>query len=73
MCLRESESVVRLADVVRAHRHKAAMTQQELAAKAGLSLATLRDLEQGRHARPRAGSLAALAEALELIRAKPLS
>lgn len=63
---RESESVARLADVVRAHRHKAGMTQQELAAKAGLSLAALRDLEQGRHARPRPGSLAALAQALDL-------
>ncbi|MGD0557052.1 MAG: BTAD domain-containing putative transcriptional regulator [Streptosporangiaceae bacterium] len=66
MYRRESESGAGLADVVRAHRHRAGMTQQELSTRAGLSLAALRDLEQGRHARPRPGSLAALAEALNL-------
>jgi len=55
-----------LADTVRAHRHRAGLTQQELAAKAGLSLAALRDLEQGRRSRPAPGSLRALAEALSL-------
>lgn len=63
---RESRSVARLADLVRAHRHTAGMTQQELAARAGVSLAALRDLEQGRRVRPRTGSLVALAEALGL-------
>ena len=42
------------------------MTQRELAAKAGLSVATLRDFEQSRRHRPRANSLAALAGALGL-------
>lgn len=62
----EGQSPGRLADLIRAHRHRAGLTQQELAAKAGLSLAALRDLEQGRRSRPRRGSLAALADALGL-------
>jgi DNA-binding SARP family transcriptional activator/DNA-binding XRE family transcriptional regulator len=63
---RNRESASRMADVVRAHRHQAGLTQQELATRAGLSLAALRDLEQGRRSRPRPGSLTALAEALRL-------
>ena len=59
-------SAVRLADVVRDHRRRVGLTQQELAAKAGLSLAALRDLEQGRRSRPRSASLAGLAKALGL-------
>lgn len=55
-----------LANLVRAHRHRAGLTQQELAAKAGISLPALRDLEQGRRSCPRPRSLAALAEALDL-------
>lgn len=51
--------------MIRAHRIKAGLTQQQLAAKAGLSLATLRDLEQGRRSRPRPRSLAALGQALD--------
>ena len=62
----DRESASRLADVVRVHRHKVGLTQQDLARKAGLSLAALRDLEQGRRSRPRSGSLAALAQALGL-------
>lgn len=62
----DSESASRLADVLRGHRHKAGLTQRELAGMAGLSLGGLRDLEQGRRSRPRTGSLAALAEALGL-------
>lgn len=54
-----------LAGVVRAHRERAGLTQQELARRAGLSLAALRDLEQGRR-RPRSRSLTALAAALGL-------
>jgi DNA-binding SARP family transcriptional activator/DNA-binding XRE family transcriptional regulator len=54
------------ADVVRAYRHKAGLTQRELATRAGLSVAAIRDLEQGRRVRPRRGSLAALARALSL-------
>jgi DNA-binding SARP family transcriptional activator/transcriptional regulator with XRE-family HTH domain len=52
--------------VVRAYRHKAGLTQRELATRAGLSVATLRDLEQGRQVRPRRGSLAALPRVLGL-------
>jgi DNA-binding SARP family transcriptional activator/DNA-binding XRE family transcriptional regulator len=61
-----SEPTAPLANLIRAHRHEAGLTQQELAAKAGISLPALRDLEQGRHSRPRPGSLAALAAALDL-------
>jgi DNA-binding SARP family transcriptional activator/transcriptional regulator with XRE-family HTH domain/tetratricopeptide (TPR) repeat protein len=52
--------------LVRAYRHQAGLTQRELAAKAGLSVAALRDIEQSRRHRPRANSLAALADALSL-------
>jgi DNA-binding SARP family transcriptional activator/tetratricopeptide (TPR) repeat protein/DNA-binding XRE family transcriptional regulator len=52
--------------LVRAYRREAGLTQRELAARAGLSVATLRDLEQSRRHRPRANSLAALADALSL-------
>ncbi|HXT90557.1 MAG TPA: BTAD domain-containing putative transcriptional regulator, partial [Trebonia sp.] len=52
--------------LVRSYRREAGLTQEELAAKAGLSVATLRDFEQARRHRPRANSLAALACALRL-------
>jgi len=42
------------------------LTQRELAARAGLSVAALRDIEQSRRHHPRANSLAALADALSL-------
>jgi DNA-binding SARP family transcriptional activator/tetratricopeptide (TPR) repeat protein len=45
-------------------RQQRGLTQAGLAARAGISLGTVRDLEQGRRARPRAGSLARLAGAL---------
>lgn len=51
--------------MVRTHRREAGLTQRDLAAKAGLSVAALRDLEQSRR-RPRPNSLAALAAALGL-------
>jgi DNA-binding SARP family transcriptional activator/tetratricopeptide (TPR) repeat protein len=47
-------------------RGAAGLTQRELAAGSGLSVTAVRDLEQGRSHRPRAGSLAALAGALGL-------
>jgi DNA-binding SARP family transcriptional activator len=56
----------RLAALVRGHRRAAGLTQGELAGLSGVSLAAIRDLEQGRRHRPRAGSLAALAGALGL-------
>jgi len=43
---------------------RAALTQQELADRAGISLAALRDLEQGRSRFPRPSSVRALATAL---------
>jgi len=51
--------------LVRTYRHEAGLTQRELAARAGLSVAALRDFEQSRH-RPRPHSLAALGGALGL-------
>jgi DNA-binding SARP family transcriptional activator/transcriptional regulator with XRE-family HTH domain len=52
--------------LVRAYRGDAGLTQRELAAKAGLSVAALRDFEQFRRRWPRPNSLAALAGALGL-------
>jgi DNA-binding SARP family transcriptional activator len=52
--------------LVRAYRQDAGLTQRELAAKAGLSVAALRDFEQSRRCRPRPHSLAGLADALGL-------
>jgi DNA-binding SARP family transcriptional activator/tetratricopeptide (TPR) repeat protein/transcriptional regulator with XRE-family HTH domain len=52
--------------LVRVYRREAGLTQQELATKAGLSVAALRDFEQSRRRRPRPRSLAALCSALGL-------
>lgn len=52
--------------LVRAYRGEAGLTQRQLAAKAGLSVAALRDFEQFRRRWPRPNSLAALADALDL-------
>jgi DNA-binding SARP family transcriptional activator/DNA-binding XRE family transcriptional regulator len=56
----------RFGALVRAYRREAGLTQRELAAKAGLSVAALRDIEQSRRHRPRPSSLAALSDALGL-------
>jgi len=56
----------RLGAMVRAYRHEAGLTQEQLASRAGLSVATLRDIEQSRRRCPRSRSLAALAEAFDL-------
>jgi DNA-binding SARP family transcriptional activator/DNA-binding XRE family transcriptional regulator len=53
-------------EAVRRHRVRAGLTQQELARRAGLSVRTLRDIEQSRVARPRAPSVHRLAAALRL-------
>jgi DNA-binding SARP family transcriptional activator len=55
-----------LATLVQGYRRGAGLTQRELAAKSGLSVAALRDIEQSRRRRPRARSLVALANALGL-------
>ena len=52
--------------LVRKYRREAGLTQRELAARAGLSVAALRDFEQSRRWRPRPNSLAALTDALGL-------
>src|SRR5215831_12482963 len=56
----------RLAALVRDRRRAAGLTQGQLAESSGMSRAAIRDLEQGRTRRPRAGSLARLAAALGL-------
>jgi DNA-binding SARP family transcriptional activator/DNA-binding XRE family transcriptional regulator len=62
----EKDPASQLGSMVRAYRRGAKLTQRELAARAGLSVAALRDFEQGRRIRPRPNSLAALAGALGL-------
>ena len=52
--------------LVRKYRHEAGLSQRELAEKAGLSVAALRDFEQFRRRRPWPRSVAALASALGL-------
>ena len=61
------------ASLVRAYRREMGLTQQELAARAGLSLAALRDFEQSRRHRPRPHSLTALVKALGLDTAQAAS
>ncbi|MEV6927408.1 BTAD domain-containing putative transcriptional regulator [Dactylosporangium sp. NPDC051485] len=51
---------------LRRHRVAAGLSQRELADRVGLSLAAIRDLEQGRTRRPHRGSAEALAEVLGL-------
>ena len=61
----------RLGALVREHRRAAGLTQRQLAQRSGLSVAAVRDLEQGRSRRPRRGSLDALARALGLDARQP--
>jgi DNA-binding SARP family transcriptional activator/DNA-binding XRE family transcriptional regulator len=62
----QDTSGARLGASVREFRRAAGLTQRQLADRSGLSVATVRDLEQGRRRRPRPGSLDALAQALGL-------
>jgi predicted ATPase/transcriptional regulator with XRE-family HTH domain len=55
-----------LAAVFRAHRRAAGLTQQELAARAGIGVRTIRDLERGRATRPQRDTVRLLADALGL-------
>lgn len=52
--------------VLRRHRQSAGLSQLELAARAEISVAAIRDLEQGRSRTPRSASVRALASALGL-------
>jgi tetratricopeptide (TPR) repeat protein/transcriptional regulator with XRE-family HTH domain len=54
------------AALLRAHREGALLSQEELAARSGLSVRAIRDVEAGRVQRPRGESLRLLADALEL-------
>jgi DNA-binding SARP family transcriptional activator/tetratricopeptide (TPR) repeat protein/transcriptional regulator with XRE-family HTH domain len=54
--------------LVRARRQKAGFTQRQLAEAAGVSIGVVRDLEQGRTARPHGESVRRLANALRLSR-----
>ncbi|MET7417956.1 helix-turn-helix domain-containing protein [Dactylosporangium sp. NPDC005555] len=55
------------AAALRARRLARGLTQEELAGRAGLGVRTLRELERGRVARPQRGTLALLADALDLV------
>src|SRR5262249_24256024 len=57
---------VGFAAVLRAHRRAAGLTQQELAARAGVGVRTVRELERGRATRPQRGTVELLADALGL-------
>ncbi|WP_367131619.1 BTAD domain-containing putative transcriptional regulator [Saccharothrix sp. HUAS TT1] len=62
--MREAEQPARFARALRRRRREAGLTQAELAAASGISVRTVRAVEQGRPARP--GSLAKLAAAVGL-------
>jgi tetratricopeptide (TPR) repeat protein/transcriptional regulator with XRE-family HTH domain len=52
--------------LLRAHRHGALLTQEQLAERSGISARTIRELERGRVRRPRGDSVRLLADALAL-------
>jgi DNA-binding SARP family transcriptional activator len=58
--------LISIGERISALRRRAGLTQSELAERAALSVGGLRDLEQHRVARPRAGTLRRLGVALEL-------
>jgi transcriptional regulator with XRE-family HTH domain len=53
-------------ELIRYHRGVAAMTQEALAHRAGISPSSLIGIETGETLRPRAGTLTKIARALEL-------
>ncbi|ASR33826.1 transcriptional regulator [Prauserella marina] len=58
----------RLGELIRGFRRRAGLTQREVADLARLSVAALRDVEQGRVVRPRASTLRSLGDVLGLSR-----
>jgi DNA-binding SARP family transcriptional activator/DNA-binding XRE family transcriptional regulator len=52
--------------LLKSHRERQGLTQRDLAARSGLSLAAIRDLEQGRSRHPRRNSVLSLSLALGL-------
>lgn len=56
----------RFGPLLKSHRVRRGLTQRDLAGRSGLSLAAIRDLEQGRSRQPRRGSVRSLAVALGL-------
>lgn len=59
-------TITSFASCLRAARAKAGLTQERLASESGVSLATIRNLEQGHRGDPRLSTLTALARALGL-------
>jgi transcriptional regulator with XRE-family HTH domain len=51
---------------VRTHRQRLGISQEELAARTGVSVRGIRNLEAGRTGRPRPGTVRLLADAFEL-------
>ncbi|WBB78285.1 helix-turn-helix domain-containing protein [Micromonospora sp. WMMD882] len=63
---RSSGSRAGLSALLRGHRLAAGLTQAELAARAGIGVRTVRDLERGRASRPQRTTVDLLADALDL-------
>src|SRR5690242_21410283 len=61
-----STSSLTFADLLRYHRTTAGLTQEELAARASLSVDAISTLERGTRRRPRKDTVTLLAEALHL-------
>lgn len=55
-----------LSNLVRGHRQRLRLTQEQLAERSGLSVRAIRDLERGRNRAPRWNSVRLLADALDL-------
>jgi transcriptional regulator with XRE-family HTH domain len=53
-------------DIVRSHRQRLGLTQEELAGKAGIGLRTVRDIETARISRPRQVTVRRLADVFDL-------